>query len=621
MTPGDQARAFLRALWGTEPLPGLLAISWTGDGNFMTRIFETTDAAAEFGVQAPGDVYLRVCTLRPSFDASGRGAATDSWALPALVLDLDVKPKAFVDLDAAWSYLDSLPIPASLVVESGGGLHAWWVLEEPLLLDTPEKHETARRLADRWRGLCRAEATKVGADLDPVADLARVLRVPGTRNHKYSPARAVTLARISGERLSLARITALVGNPDRAAGDGSNTIVEPAKAPRKVTLGPELPATIQAGTRHDTLMRWAAKWRALGYGRQEAGILFGELYRRCEQPPGASFSEVEAEQLLADIWRRYSPGEPPAVRHPPMACTGERRVMAIAFNEFVALDLPQRRALLTPFLLERSLGEIYSLRGVGKTHCTLGIAYAVASGGAFLKWSAPEPARVLLVDGEMAANELQERLRAIQRASKQEPPTGYLKLVAYDLQGDGGLPSLASQEGQQAIEEHIQDGIELLILDNLSCLFDLPENDADQWKQKAQPWLMSLRRRGIAVLFIHHAGKSGQQRGTGAREDVLDYVIRLKHPPGYRFGGPARFIVAFEKTRGLYPDGIVPFEATLRVSEDGAALWTCQLSREAKRLQARELLAAGRTVTEAANAIGVDKSTVSRWRKHEEARP
>jgi len=36
-----------------------------------------------------------------------------------------------------------------------------------------------------------------------------------------------------------------------------------------------------------------------------------------------------------------------------------------------------------------------------------------------------------------------------------------------------------------------------------------------------QGWLLVLRRRGISVMVIHHAGKSGLQRGTSRREDVL----------------------------------------------------------------------------------------------------
>ena len=56
---------------------------------------------------------------------------------------------------------------------------------------------------------------------------------------------------------------------------------------------------------------------------------------------------------------------------------------------------------------------IYSPRGVGKTLLGLSVGYAVASGDNFLGWSAPEPRRVLYIDGEMIAAEMQHRLAAI----------------------------------------------------------------------------------------------------------------------------------------------------------------------------------------------------------------
>ena len=53
-----------------------------------------------------------------------------------------------------------------------------------------------------------------------------------------------------------------------------------------------------------------------------------------------------------------------------------------------------------------------------------------------------------------------------------------------------------------------------LILDNLSSLTAaLRENDSDSWSP-IQQWLLRLRRRGISVLIVHHAGKGGEQRGN-----------------------------------------------------------------------------------------------------------
>src|SRR4029077_649056 len=43
----------------------------------------------------------------------------------------------------------------------------------------------------------------------------------------------------------------------------------------------------------------------------------------------------------------------------------------------------------------------------------IGICFAIATGTSFLKWTAPKPRRVLLVDGEMPAAALQERLASM----------------------------------------------------------------------------------------------------------------------------------------------------------------------------------------------------------------
>ena len=55
----------------------------------------------------------------------------------------------------------------------------------------------------------------------------------------------------------------------------------------------------------------------------------------------------------------------------------------------------------------------------------------------------------------------------------------------------------------------------------------MKENDADSWVP-VQAWALAQRRAGRSVLFVHHAGKSGLQRGTSRKEDVLDTVIALR---------------------------------------------------------------------------------------------
>src|SRR5206468_9910643 len=67
----------------------------------------------------------------------------------------------------------------------------------------------------------------------------------------------------------------------------------------------------------------------------------------------------------------------------------------------------------------------------------------------------------------------------------------------------------------------------VLILDNLSTLASgMKENEADSW-ELVNNWLLDLRRRKIAVVIVHHAGRSGEMRGTSKREDNVFWIIAL----------------------------------------------------------------------------------------------
>jgi putative DNA primase/helicase len=234
----------------------------------------------------------------------------------------------------------------------------------------------------------------------------------------------------------------------------------------------------------------------------------------------------------------------------------------IPLSEFLLREFPPRELMLAPWLPVAGLAMLYAPRGAGKTHVALSAAYAVASGGAFLRWQAPKPRKVLIVDGEMPAVSLQERLAGIAEASEREPPdSSCLRVLASDLERDG-LPDLSDPSSHRRYDEAIGDA-DLVIIDNLSTLCRSGrENEAESWGQ-VQGWALAQRRKGKSVLFVHHAGKGGTQRGTSRREDVLDSVLSLKRPEDYNPEEGARFEVHFEKTRGFFGDDAAPFEATL----------------------------------------------------------
>ena len=100
----------------------------------------------------------------------------------------------------------------------------------------------------------------------------------------------------------------------------------------------------------------------------------------------------------------------------------------------------------------------------------------------------------------------------------------------------GKVLNLADPVTQEALlATMLEDGVKVLFLDNLSCLFSgVKENDADAWESVLQ-WLLTLRRHRIAVVFVHHSGRNKEtMRGTSRREDAAFWVIRLDEIEGER---------------------------------------------------------------------------------------
>ena len=286
-----------------------------------------------------------------------------------------------------------------------------------------------------------------------------------------------------------------------------------------------------------------------------------------------------------------------------------KKVYPVGIVNFLQLEFPPRKNLLSPWLPSQGLAMIYASRGIGKTHLALGVAYAVASGGSFLGWQATSPSGVLYLDGEMPGVVMQERLGSIIMSNDLEPSAPFI-LLTPDLQSEG-MPRIDTEEGQQAIESILTDDIKLIVVDNISTLAGAKENEADGWTP-IQAWALRQRAAGRSVLFIHHSGKGGQQRGTSRREDVLDTVIALRRPIDYQPDQGAVFEIHYEKARGIYGDDVKSIEATLLTDEKGRMTWLTRTVEAGTFDRVVQLLNEGMKQTEIAVELGLHKSNVSR---------
>lgn len=142
------------------------------------------------------DVYFAPA----SFDGHQRTAA-QARTVPGLWMDLDTGAgKLYETAEQAmaglvqWLAQHKLPSPTH-VVHSGYGLHVYW------LFDAPVPVEQWKEAADRFKRA--AAVAKVCDDLGVISDAARILRVPGTHNHKADEKREVRLLHESEARVRL----------------------------------------------------------------------------------------------------------------------------------------------------------------------------------------------------------------------------------------------------------------------------------------------------------------------------------------------------------------------------------------------------------------------------------
>ena len=309
--------------------------------------------------------------------------------------------------------------------------------------------------------------------------------------------------------------------------------------------------------------------------------------------PAILDTEIEAQQM-------------PAIKPPT----------AMDLHELALHKFKERTQLLGNLLHSQDLAMVHAGRGIGKTHWALSVAFAVATGGTFLRWTALEARKVLYLDGELPGQVMQKRLAM--HLPDCEPKPGYFRTFTPDLlDSEAVLPDLATTRGQSAINSMIEDDTALVVLDNLSAWARSGgrENDAESWAPIAA-WLLGLRRRGIAVLLVHHSGKGGEQRGTSKKEDLLDVVLKLARPADYDPRDGAVFVMEITKGRNLLGDDAESLELALKVDEGTKrATWAWKTATEGSFSRVVALSNDGLTQNEIAEELGINKSNVSRAMK------
>lgn len=291
----------------------------------------------------------------------------------------------------------------------------------------------------------------------------------------------------------------------------------------------------------------------------------------------------------------------------------------------IAADIPPpKQYALYPIVPIQGIVFIFAATGVGKTIFALNLAYSMAAGGSFLKYTAPKPRRVLYIDGEMSYVDIHARMTQIKNQQGElDFPANFMiytpdKLIPPERTQAIRMPKICSAEGQSFFDMAIQENeIEVIIIDNLSMLSTIDLDKSQEWPV-INDWLLSLRAKGKTIIVVHHAGKNPEDyRGTSRMLDAADTAISLQ---AIEEGLPdqedetlplgKRFKIVYKKNRSFFGKDAVPYEATF-INEK----WSHRTIELSVMHKIVECIAAGMSQREIAKELFMSQSTINRMIK------
>ncbi len=196
------------AIVGLDPAGGLPQTTWLDLSDSDDVLLEKIDGAVSYFERGSRNVYWSPSAFAHEPGTRKRRVATSARASRCFYFDLDChgsagqygsKTEARAALDA---FCGRLGLSASMIVDSGRGLQAFWGLTEDMSV-------TAWVARFRELAAC-ATALNLRIDRACVADPARIMRMPGTWNHKAGcRATAVAQGALHDVAMFVARLEAL----------------------------------------------------------------------------------------------------------------------------------------------------------------------------------------------------------------------------------------------------------------------------------------------------------------------------------------------------------------------------------------------------------------------------
>jgi len=477
---------------------------------------------------------------------------------------------SFGNLDLALDHIEGLHPPPSAVIFSGGGYHCYWLLAKPYIITSEEQRQHIRQLQRLWVDYVRSDG---GAK-----DLARVLRVPGTKNVKpeYAP-HFPTVAMETCDfntQYTLEDLAKLLPGPEGipAESDPGDRIEDLAHeihcARRNLTrLRPE---------RCEDYSGWLEVGMALHQLGSDGLDLWDRWSRNSEKyQPGAcarkwaSFKAAGGGLTLASLQKWADEDDPPVLatttdvttppepQPPPWegeagepAEDAQRQASVLDWHIYTPQDAFEQREPLQ-YVVNRlfalpSLTIVYGAPSSLKSLLMLEACICVAAG---LPWLGPLPNEedpqaiktvccpTLYLDFDNGPRRMHERVAAIMKARELSPdaiPFAYASMPAPWLDASDPI--------------HMDELVELLnranagltVIDNLGLVSGRVDENSAEMVQVLSSFRQVTESTGGALSLIHHQRKTSgfktrageTLRGHSSIEAALDLALLVEREEG-----------------------------------------------------------------------------------------
>lgn len=452
------------------------------------------------GWSPPGDreVWFNSQSLRADLPRGTRGAVADVVRVRTLHADLDIKDNALSNEAECEAIVDALEhrigIGCTYRIYTGGGLQPLWRIADGEITVDPVTGEPVMAELERWAALFKRwhvlvgqvayKATGRAVAVDNTADLARILRCPGSLNTKhpdrYTSGRPVRTVRGTGESITYAQLASVLDGAGIDAVPGGARVtrkaskadaaellstlpVGPMSTNVRSALGVALDALSPEGSleggRHESLTNHQIHLLRLGE-RGEVGVPSALATYRTEftaavgPDRGIDTADTEFQRLLdgaasivagdptpahvlaafevGGFWHPDAPGgvyaqmgwDTPGQATTDKATDNPAPIFKLLGASDWAKPVPPPQFMVRGILVRDTFGVVAGPKKSLKTHENHALALAVATGQPLYnhdQFSVSRSGRVLYIVGEGGQADIQRKLQRMCRTYGVDP--------------------------------------------------------------------------------------------------------------------------------------------------------------------------------------------------------